>query len=538
MDKHNGIYTEPEAVSPQDIEKRLRQYIYRLRLQFLTPSVLVLIFTVIILVTVVYLHESESIDNELIELHSTAKKLFENSIKQNAKSLQTIMDGLITDRELISALVSQDRTRLLQLSAPIYENFNRHYGITHFYFSSPERINILRVHKPEKYGDTINRQTTLMGEQDGEDHYGIELGPMGTLTLRYVKPWYEGNTHRLIGYVELGMEVDTTIDSLRSLLELDVFVLVNKRYLERNGWEEGLQTFDHKANWDRFRQVVLAINSNHTIPTALSTLINALDFNTPVPHITHQHMASSQRAIFIPFKDVFGRPIGCMAIIKDTSHSSRHVQETVLIGTGLLLFGSLIAVIFIYWFVGRVAERMGRNEISLQQLATHDGLTGLLNRRQLDLALDSSILQYTRYGRIFSLLMIDIDHFKQINDQYGHPEGDAVLVEIGMRLTQHARAIDSVYRYGGEEFSVLLPEADSSSATLFAQRLCEIIAEEQISLACGTKITITVSIGIASFPIHADSEKSLIQAADSSLYKAKEAGRNCIYICDDFIKSD
>ena len=519
---------EPKAISPQDTEETVRRYVFHLRFKFLMPGVSMLLFAVILLISVVYLHEARTIDRELIQLQSTASNLYKNSIKQNAKALQTIMDSLSTDRELAAALSRQDRPRLLQHSASIYENFNRHYGITHFYFSNPERVNILRVHKPEKYGDTINRQTTLLAHQDKADHYGVELGTMGTLTLRYVKPWYEEKTHVLLGFVELGMEVDGSVDMIRSLLGLDIFVLVNKQYLERKSWEEGSQTFGYKTDWERFSQIVVGMETRQSLPDALSTLIQKMDFNDPKPIVISQLEANDQYAIFIPLDDVLGQPVGDLVMIKDTSISSDHARGTVLIGSGLLLSGSIIVIVFFYWFVGRVAKRMARNEIALQQLATHDSLTGLLNRRQFDLMLENAITQFYRYDRSVSLLMIDIDHFKQVNDKYGHPAGDAILVEVGRRLTQQTRAIDSVYRYGGEEFSILLPETDSESATHFAQRLCEAMTQEPYSINKEIRIRITVSIGIASCPMHADTEKALVHAADQSLYEAKKSGRNCV----------
>lgn len=520
--------TEPKSISPQNIEETVRQYVFRLRFKFLMPGVLILLFSIILLVSIVYLHESRTIDRELIQLQATASSLYKNSIKQNVKALRTIMDSLSTDQELAAALSRQDRPRLLQHSASIYENFNRHYGITHFYFSNPERVNILRVHKPEKYGDTINRQTTLLAHQDKADHYGVELGTMGTLTLRYVKPWYEKQTNKLLGFIELGMEMDGAVDAIRNLLGLNVFVLVNKQYLERKSWEEGAKTFGYKTDWDRFSQIVLGMGTRQSLPDALSTLIQKIDFYDPESLIISQLDMNDQYAIFIPLNDVSGHHVGDLAMIKDTSISSNHARKTVLFGSGLLLSGSIIAVTFFYWFVGRVAERMARNEIALQQMATHDSLTSLLNRRQFDLILENAITQFSRYGRSVSLLMIDIDHFKQVNDKYGHPAGDAILVEVGRRLTQQTRAIDSVFRYGGEEFSILLPETDSESATHFAQRLCEAMTQKLYSINKETKITMTVSIGIASCPMHADTEKALVYAADRSLYEAKKAGRNCV----------
>jgi len=453
--------TKPRAIPTQDIERTIQEYIFRLRLKFLLPGILMIILALIFLISTIYFHESNSIDEDLVQLQSTTSDLYKNSISQNAKALQTIMDGLSTNRELATALSNQDRQLLLQHSASIYENFNHHYGITHFYFSNPERVNILRVHKPEKHGDIIDRQTTLLAYQDGKDHYGVELGVMGSLTLRYVRPWHDEQTHKLLGFVELGMEVDNSVDAIRDLLGLEVYTLINKRHLEKSSWEEGAEIFGYKTGWEEFPQVVIGMDNRKSLPNTLSTLIQKTAFNSPEPHLVSKVRINGQCAVFIPLNSMSGHHIGELIIIKDISSTLEHSQKLVLISSGVLLSGSVIAVIFFYWLVGRVAKRMANNEIALQQLATHDCLTGLLNRQQFDLTLESAITQFSRYGRSVSLLMIDIDHFKQVNDNYGHPAGDSILVEIGKHLTEQARAIDSVYRYGGEEFSILLPETNS-----------------------------------------------------------------------------
>ena len=218
-----------------------------------------------------------------------------------------------------------------------------------------------------------------------------------------------------------------------------------------------------------------------------------------------------------------------MVMLVDTSRLTKQVQESVIIGAIAVIMAATLLILFFYWFVGRIGKHMALNEFQLQQMATHDGLTGLFNRMQFNLMLADSIAQYTRYDRSVSLLMIDIDHFKQVNDTYGHPAGDVILIEVAKRLMHQAREIDRVCRYGGEEFTVLLPETDSTAASFFAQRLCEKMANEQWELDDGTRISMTVSIGIASCPEYADTSQSLISAADKALYAAKQAGRNCVY---------
>ncbi|MFC1748687.1 diguanylate cyclase [Pseudomonadota bacterium] len=385
------------------------------------------------------------------------------------------------------------------------------------------------MHKPERYGDTIGRRTTLTAEQGGTDAYGIELGPLGTLTLRYVQPWYEEQTQKLLGFVELGMEVDQTVDSMRDLFGLDIFVLINKQYLDRGGWEDGMRTFGRAPDWERFPQVVISMHGKQVLPDVLSAHIRETDFSKHTSAFKIQFELENQYVIFQPLQDVAGHSVGTIAMLVDITDASKQVRESVIIGSVAVAVAAVILILFFYWFVGRIGARMARNELRLQEMATHDGLTGLLNRRQFNLILQESIDRQARYGRPVSLAMIDIDHFKRVNDTYGHPAGDAVLVELAKRLARQARAIDRVCRYGGEEFVVLLPETDAAGASVFAQRLCDAMATEQWELGNGTQITVTVSIGIASCPEHASEPLALLTAADKALYTAKETGRNRIY---------
>lgn len=163
---------------------------------------------------------------------------------------------------------------------------------------------------------------------------------------------------------------------------------------------------------------------------------------------------------------------------------------------------------------------------SLRYLALHDSLTGLVNRKEVLERLKSETDRSSREGSSVGVLLVDIDHFKLVNDRYGHADGDQVLVEVASRMRAALRSYDVVGRYGGEEFLVILPGCDSLKSELQAERLREAIANKTISLSQGP-ITVTVSIGIMAKECDTnDSPSQLIGAADAALYHAKAAGRN------------
>ncbi len=165
----------------------------------------------------------------------------------------------------------------------------------------------------------------------------------------------------------------------------------------------------------------------------------------------------------------------------------------------------------------------------LERLATFDSLTGLYNRRAVLGRLDELINLASRYKEDFSLSMLDIDHFKKINDHYGHLTGDEVLEEIAVLIRRNIRETDIVGRYGGEEFIIILPKTNLSSAWVVAERLRSIIEKTGMKDSAGNAFTITVSQGLVGWERDEDAA-SLISRADEALYKAKEKGRNRVQI--------
>ena len=165
-------------------------------------------------------------------------------------------------------------------------------------------------------------------------------------------------------------------------------------------------------------------------------------------------------------------------------------------------------------------------ENELKHLATHDALTGLYNRNVLDQRLNVEIHRASRYNHAMSIFMLDIDHFKPINDTYGHGIGDTVLRNFAKVLESSIRNTDYAARYGGEEFVVILPETPLPKAEELAERLRNQVAEYPFPIGDDKDLNLTVSIGIATFPENAQTGQQLLEVADSAMYAAKEAGRN------------
>lgn len=176
---------------------------------------------------------------------------------------------------------------------------------------------------------------------------------------------------------------------------------------------------------------------------------------------------------------------------------------------------------------GAVADITERRlaELRLEALAATDALTGLMNRRRFFQRLEAEVARAARFSRPLSVAMVDVDHFKRVNDTYGHATGDAVLRAVAQTLREALRAMDAVGRVGGEEFAVLLPETGLEAAAGVLERIRQAVAGLEVMAADGRQVRVTVSAGVAAWQAGEEAEAAL-RRADAALYAAKSAGRN------------
>jgi diguanylate cyclase (GGDEF)-like protein len=190
----------------------------------------------------------------------------------------------------------------------------------------------------------------------------------------------------------------------------------------------------------------------------------------------------------------------------------------------------LVARLRLHLKIKRLQDELRIKNETLARVSTTDAVTGLRTRRYVSEVLSIEFLRARRYRSALTVLMADLDHFKQVNDQYGHPAGDAVLRDVSNRLVEKLRVTDVAGRYGGEEILVLLSGNDSSGGLVVAERWRQSVEQMRIDLPDGRTVGVTLSIGVASYDRDMESPEDLVRAADAALYRAKEAGRNQVAV--------
>ena len=176
--------------------------------------------------------------------------------------------------------------------------------------------------------------------------------------------------------------------------------------------------------------------------------------------------------------------------------------------------------------LGKLAMTFNSMADKLEEIATCDSLTGLLNKKEILRILEAELVRARRHAASVSVMMLDLDFFKDINDTYGHQTGDRVLVAAARMIEKHVREIDYVGRYGGEEFLVVLPATTRAESSEIAERIRHSLATTPIAVSKSEEVHLTTSIGIAIYPGDSEEQRALLSDADQALYHAKAAGRN------------
>ncbi|MEE8387406.1 MAG: ATP-binding protein [Acidiferrobacterales bacterium] len=336
----------------------------RVRARILYPFALVILFVIGAFLVAAYLFDGFEHERNLMERTASVERLFRQGLEKDATMMQAILTVIARDESIKKAFISRNREALLKQARPLFKKLQENNRFSHFYFTDPERVNFLRVHKPDEFGDTIERITMLRAAEARVPAHGIELGSLGTFTLRVVLPWYQGKT--LIGFLELGEEIDHITDEIHRVLGIDLLVLVYERHLGLKQWEAGKKMLDHTDDWPDFGNTVVVGRAMEKIPDAVATILERGDQSYEGP----LHAVEDGRDLyvtFLPLNDITGREVGNFIVVTDvTGVQADHRNATILTAVVSVIIGSIMFALF-YAILGKVERDYRRQrEVELQ----------------------------------------------------------------------------------------------------------------------------------------------------------------------------
>jgi PAS domain S-box-containing protein len=331
----------------------------RFKLMILVPLALALLVLLCLSVLGTYHIEKREIAKDVESRIAGVEKAFLNEVERDAELMRAIIDFLQKDPDIQKAWLAQDKETLLARALPVFEEIRSRYRVTHFYFIKPDRNCFLRVHHPQRHGDVLERFTLTEAARSGTSVHGIELGPYGTLTLRVVYPWRIDG--RLAGYIELGEEIDHITPTISKHLGLDLAVTLEKKYLSRDKWEEGLRMLGRSGDWDLLQNFVILGRTATPAAGRLAEQLKDLDStafaellsSTHRPGIGDRHCYRST-----PLTSANGTDIGHLILLLDVENRLERLFDTLLLvaTVSIIIGGSLF--IFFAMLVGGIEQRL------------------------------------------------------------------------------------------------------------------------------------------------------------------------------------
>ena len=365
-------------------------------------------------------------------------------IDSDVQMLKAQMDYISTDPAMLKAWQEHNLTAIAALVQPVSDHLKSEYKITHFYFVEPNRTVFFRGHQPERRSDRIDRVTMLMAERTGDDTWGVELGPLGTFTLRYVRPVIKDG--RIIGYMELGEEVNYIADEIARQQSLDTISILRKEYLTRENFEAGRLAFGFTGQWDTYPDFVIAHQTTSQIPAEIERWLKSS--HAPydkTPEFISQMDGHRYSTGILYLPDATGRNAGDIILMQDVTAQSQKTESDLLLTMGfvMILFGCILVLL---WTVTDTAERQLTGAFT--QLDESEKASHLANKK---LNLISSI---TRHD-INNLLTALMAYISMLEMEQSNP----VLTEYCRKAAIAAERIASMIQFmkGYEEIGVAAP---------------------------------------------------------------------------------
>ncbi|NCP39929.1 MAG: histidine kinase [Rhodoferax sp.] len=322
----------------------------RVKAAFMWPFAMVLAAILLAFAIAAYLLEGRVRDQALAERVVAVRTLLTQKIAKDADLMQATLHALMANRSVQAALIRQDRDALLREVSPLFATLRDQHRMTHLYFNNPALVNVARLHSPANFGDVITRLSATRARETGQAVHGLELGPLGTLTLRLVLPWQVDG--RVIGYLEMGEEIGYAVDELHDSLAVDAFVLVDKKFILHRQWQYGLALFKRAGQWEQFdNRVLVAQTAPHMPPEITAEVLERLRGGASEVIISR---GKALHLAMLPLLDVGAQRIGDLVVMRDIDALQQAFLRSMLSVIGLSLAAGLGVLALFYVALGRV----------------------------------------------------------------------------------------------------------------------------------------------------------------------------------------
>ncbi len=523
---------------------------------FLVLSALLLLADALF-VAINYANDRRTLDNTLAQEGKQIQQAFQVALSMTLNNMSQLATFVASSPDVRSTFAAaadavrqegggsgglgaaQLRQQLYDTVAPSWLKMTLQYQVRQLHFHlGPGSTSFLRVHKPDKFGDNMDdlRHMVVDVNRDHQPRQGFELGRVYA-GLRGIVPVYsDSRQQQQVGALEVGTSFSLLIGSLSEAIGHNVAVLIREDRVEDATWsrpEEPLQTgcgcFIEATSSPQLNEVLSARKNAGWQTPPLSGRTGLLTTAAGPMAVTEFDLSD-----YIGQRDGHETPVGRIMIWRSAEQALQDLHKNTWINILYALVGFILLELALFLGIRltlrhleftvkqRTVEIQALNS-QLEEIAHRDFLTGVCSRGHFMERMLQELHRSRREQHPLTLLMLDIDHFKQINDQWGHQAGDKALSSLGALLLDNCRDYDVVGRYGGEEFCLLLPGVHAQTGYRIAETLRCLI--EQHILLPDDHTRVTVSIGVAECAA-GDDQAGWFRRVDQALYQAKRTGRN------------
>ncbi len=330
-----------------------QSYVHKpVRHRLLIPMAIILILNMVGFNMVLFKLQREHINRKSqLRLENATDELNELQ-NQQISMLAAIEEIILRDTGIGTALKAGNRQQLLSTYNDIYAKLRDKYRITHFYFHRSDRQNLLRIHKPDKHGDLINRFTACKAERTGKTASGVELGPLGTFTLRVVMPIFDRDT--LAGYIEVGKEIEDILVCIHDRQGVEVTAVIRKSALNRENWESGMKMLGRESDWNYFPNDVIIYSSMDHFPNEAGQFIDERQHIHGDPTTEIVFDGKTWRVLVDPLIDASNADVGDLIVFSEVSGDLARFNRLLIMAIGSGVFFLIVLISFLYVFLGRI----------------------------------------------------------------------------------------------------------------------------------------------------------------------------------------